>query len=81
MAKILYFIEGPIPTEEELHYAKQLSGEVTFRNAAGVTDDTHAIELCDGVAGKVPEVYAHRYPQAQTSMDKTREQLKKMRGE
>lgn len=53
--KILYFIEGDVPTPDELEEAKAL-GTSMFRNAS-LFDPTGCLEECDGVAGAVPDKY------------------------
>lgn len=54
--KTIYFTVGPVPTPQEITDAAAISGEVVLRNAeyVGTTD---AIELCDAVAGAVPQIY------------------------
>ena len=54
--KTIYFTAGPVPTPQEITDAAAISGEVVLRNAeyVGTTD---AIELCDAVAGAVPQIY------------------------
>lgn len=54
--RILYFLRGPVPTNEERNDAHRYGTNVAFRNASLVgTDD--ACEICDGVAGAVPVAY------------------------
>lgn len=55
--KALYFIRGSIPTEAEREAAKKL-GITAFRNAQLAADPSDPIELCDAVAGAVPDRYA-----------------------
>ena len=54
--KTIYFTAGPVPTPQEITDAAAISGKVVLRNAeyVGTTD---AIELCDAVAGAVPQIY------------------------
>lgn len=62
VARILFFIAGPVPTAEEYEAAARINGNVSFRNASviGPGDRT---EECDGVAGTVPDVYK-KFPSA-----------------
>jgi hypothetical protein len=62
--RILFFINGSIPSEEEVAEAESLGFNVTFRNALFVAAEG-ALEACDGVAGDVPERYAAKYPSAE----------------
>lgn len=54
--KTIYFTAGPVPTPQEITAAAAISGEVVLRNAEYV-GPTDAIELCDAVAGDVPQIY------------------------
>ena len=54
--KILFFIAGMAPTEEELVESRKI-GICTFRNASNYDAVTSA-ETCDFVAGLVPALYA-----------------------
>lgn len=75
--KILYFIEGPLPTSEDYAKALELRANVMFRNAQAVpVDSSSALEECDGVAGEVPPSYAAKYPPAEAAIAKTKAQLK-----
>lgn len=49
--KILYFIDGPVPTKEERAHAASI-GARAFRNARQVQSDDLP-EDCEGVAGSV----------------------------
>lgn len=66
--RILYFIEGACPTEEENKAAQKLKNKegnhVVFRNASQVQPG-EALERCDEVAGLVPDAYAG-FPNAET---------------
>ena len=54
---VLFFIAGPVPTEEEQEQAEAIEGaNVKFRNASLVLPG-HSPEAFDDVAGLVPEVY------------------------
>lgn len=58
--RILFFIAGSAPTAAESAAAAKL-GTSMLRNASQVVKgDT--LERCDGVAGKVPEAYAAKFP-------------------
>lgn len=54
--KTIYFTVGQVPTPQEITAASAISGEVVLRNAEYV-GPTDAIELCDAVAGAVPQIY------------------------
>ena len=53
--KILFFINGASPSDDELNAAKSLGGNVCFRNC--LADDGRYVESCDAVAGNVPMQY------------------------
>lgn len=53
--KILYFLAGMVPTQDERDDAAQY-GPVMFRNRNYVSS-THSLEPCDFVAGAVPSLY------------------------
>lgn len=56
-ARVIYFIQGATPTEQELAAAEQLGNNVVFRNAQFATEACP--ESCDAVAGSViPAAYA-----------------------
>ena len=63
-AKILFFVDGNAPTPEDFAAAAELNAQVMFRNARAVPSEPHSLEICDGVAGKVPPTYAEAYPEA-----------------
>lgn len=67
-AKILYFIDGPAPTSEQIMEAASVPAKVVFRNARAVSPDS-SLELCDGVMGAVPKTYAKAYPDARTAVE------------
>jgi hypothetical protein len=75
-AKILYFIEGVAPSPEDYEAASQLQATVVFRNALFVPTEPHSLEMCDGVAGEVPDIYAEAYPTAEDAIEKKAEELK-----
>ena len=56
-AKILFFVDGVAPTQEDYEAASKLTAQVVFRNARAVPSEG-ALEECDGVAGHVPAPYA-----------------------
>lgn len=71
-AKILFFINGPIPSEKDLDEVEKIGGaQVVFRNAAHIPSEG-ALEQCDGVAGDVPERYKEAYPDAKTAVAKVK---------
>lgn len=75
-AKILYFVDGPAPTPEDFQAAAELNATVVFRNARAVPSEAHSLEICDGVAGKVPPIYAEKYPDADEAISKKAAELK-----
>lgn len=56
-AKILFFVDGVAPSNEDFETASKLTAQVVFRNARAVPAEG-ALEECDGVAGAVPPSYA-----------------------
>lgn len=64
LPRILFFINGTVPTDEDLAAASEIKANVVFRNATAVPTEEHSLETCDGVAGAVPEIYANRFPVA-----------------
>lgn len=77
-AIILFFINGVLPTDKDRAAAAELEqfAYVRFRNASAVPTEQHALEICDGVAGDVPEIYAKRFPTAEKAI-KAKEAEKK----
>jgi hypothetical protein len=53
--KVLYFVDGPSPTQAQKDFAK--SNGFSFRNAAG-TGEQDFVERCDFVLGEVPAAYS-----------------------
>lgn len=68
LARILYFVEGPAPTARQLDEAFSMNATVVFRNALAVPAEAHSLELCDGVAGVVPQLYADTFPTAEVAI-------------
>lgn len=66
--RILFFIIGSLPTEEQIEEAESLGFNVVFRNAS-FSSDEGALEICDGVTGEVPKRYAEKYPSAEEVID------------
>lgn len=75
-AKILYFVDGHAPTPDDFAAAAELTATVVFRNARAVPSEPHSLEICDGVAGKVPKLYADAYPEAGEAIKKKAAELK-----
>lgn len=75
-AKILFFVDGNAPTPEDFAAAAELNAQVMFRNARAVPSEPHSLEICDGVAGKVPKLYADAYPEAAEAIKKKAAELK-----
>ena len=69
LARILYFVAGVAPSAEDFEAAEKLGANVSFRNANAVPAEG-ALEICDGVAGEVPERYAEAYPEAKEAIAK-----------
>lgn len=74
-ARILFFVDGPAPTADDFAEAAQIAGNVVFRNARAVSDDPQSLEICDGVAGCVPTLYAEKFPTAEEAVDKVAGEL------
>ena len=74
-AKILYFVDGVSPTPEDFEAASKMQAQVVFRNARAVPPEG-ALEECDGVAGKVPKLYADACPEAGEAIKKKAAELK-----
>ena len=75
-AKILFFVDGNAPTPEDFAAAAELNAQVMFWNARAVPSEPHSLEICDGVAGKVPKLYADAYPEAGEAIKKKAAELK-----
>ena len=60
MNKILFFINGAVPTESDKEQAASIPGRVVFRNAQFAGSEP--CEQCDAVSGCVPENYAAAFP-------------------
>lgn len=74
---ILFFIDGPFPSDsEKAHLANVPSAQVVFRNALAVPPENHALETCDGVMGKVPPIYAKTFPTAEFAVTKYQAEIK-----
>lgn len=65
--RILFFISGSLPTEEQFVSAESYGPNVSFRNGLLVPADG-TLEVCDGVAGSVPDRYADAYPSAEEAI-------------
>lgn len=73
--KIIFFIDGPVPSETEKLDAFDLGVPVQFRNAQHVT---RVEEDCDGVAGNVPAPYA-KHASAEDALKAYKAEVKKAR--
>lgn len=78
LAKILYFVSGPAPSAAQLAEALEMNANVMFRNATAVPAEQHSIELCDGVAGDAPPLYADAYPTAEDAIAAKTAELKSL---
>lgn len=76
LAKILFFVDGPSPTPDDFVAAADMKATVVFRNARAVPSEPHSLEKCDGVAGKVPAIYAKAFPSAEKAVAIKTEELK-----
>lgn len=76
---ILYFINGPLPSEGDKKEAEKLDGKakVVYRNAYHV-EATDALEKCDGVMGAVPPRYKEKYPSASEAIKGYEEEKKNL---
>lgn len=76
---ILYFINGPLPSEGDKAAAEKYDGKakVVYRNAYHV-QDTDALEKADGVAGAVPPRYKEVYKNAEESIKEYESDKKKL---
>lgn len=70
--RILFFINGPVPSAADYDAAEAFGPNCVFRNARLAEDDTGAMEICDGVAGEVPQRYADLRPTAEFAIDEWR---------
>lgn len=77
-AKILYFVDGPAPTSEDFQAAAEMKATVVFRNASAVPSEEHSLEICDGVAGHVPPIYAAKFPDAEKAIAQKAKELKEL---
>ncbi len=68
LAKILFFVDGNAPSPEDFLAASEMKATVMFRNARHVPSEPHSLEICDGVAGKVPAIYAEKFPTAEAAI-------------
>ena len=59
--RVLFFIEGPTPSPEELDEANRYGPGVAFRNALMIQDDA-PLEAADAVAGVAPQQYKDAFP-------------------
>lgn len=77
-AKILFFVDGHAPKPEDFQAAAEMAATVVFRNARAVPSEPHSLEICDGVAGKVPALYAAKFPTAEEAISKKKKELKEL---
>jgi hypothetical protein len=54
--KILFFVDGTVPTAKDMLESEKYGPNVSFRNARMISAEG-AFEMCDGVAGCVPVCY------------------------
>ncbi len=72
--KILFFINGPVPSEKDYEEAAEIGVAVSYRNTLFVGGV--AAEPCDGVAGDVPKEYK-KFPTAKQAVAKWKDAIKK----
>ena len=72
-ANILYFINSPMPTDEQLAEAYSMNAKVMFRNVKFISSEEKP-EAADGVAGEVPEIYKD-YPSAEEAIAAKEEEI------
>ena len=69
LPKILFFTNGPLPTDEEKNLGDKMGMKVVYRNAQAVLENLSP-EECDGVFAVnpdiVPTIY-RRFPSAETA--------------
>lgn len=63
-SKVLFFINGAMPTEAEYAQAEEIGPGCVFRNARKIVPGA-PLENCDAVAGAVPDDYAAIFPMAE----------------
>ena len=63
--RVLYFIVGSAPNDEQRNDIAKYGPHATFRNAQYAQGD-ECLEFCTAVCGDVPAGYAKQYPQAVT---------------
>lgn len=69
-SKVLYFINGAMPTEAEYEAAQAIGPGAVFRNARKIVSGA-PLENCDAVAGAVPPDYAAVFPEASSDHEVT----------
>lgn len=67
-SKVLFFVNGAMPTEAEYAAAEAIGPGCVFRNARKIVPGA-PLENCDAVAGAVPEDYAEIFPVAGEDME------------
>lgn len=70
--KILFFIDGPVPTDEDYAAAADLGVPSSFRNAQHCENVNP--EPCDGVTGCVPKEY-QRFASAEAAIKAWRDKM------
>ena len=78
---ILFFIKGPFSSKKEDEVKAEIvkaGAKVVFRNALAVPSEPHALEICDGVCGAVPEIYKEKFPKAEDAIKEYKEAVKNL---
>lgn len=71
LPRVLYFVDGMVPSAEDREAIKQYGPKAAFRNAQMVSNvPTSPLEECDFVAGPaIPARYANTYPTWRDGME------------
>lgn len=72
---ILFFIAAATPSPKEFAEAMTYGPNVRYRNAQYIKE-SDALEICDGVAGQVPEKYAEAFPTAKEACEKYADEMR-----
>lgn len=73
-AKVIYFVNGHMPSSDDIDAAEAIGSGVVFRNALKIVPGA-PLENCDAVAGAVPDDYAGVFPAAKSNHQINDEQL------
>lgn len=76
-ATIIYFVDGPSASAEDMYQASKLAADVKFRNAR-VISEGDPVERCDGVMGCIPPQYEF-LPHAHDAIEAIAAKIKALR--